>query len=215
MFFLRSHPAYVFSLSLSFRPYSLADYAPLHNIIVYLALSAMKQRRQSALEFVSRSGDNADIYREREYCLYYVVKQILLVFFPRVGSRPLVTDFSFFSLFQLELVTFSYADRGNNFGELLNISPSRSLFNERREISIQCLLPISDFSRNFSSPLEDRAAFSNRRLYSRIEELFVEAIIERGENWIELVPVGNKKIIEGREGGREGGHSTTREDLFL
>lgn len=179
MFFLCSHPAYVFSLSLSFRPYSLADYAPLHNIIVYLALSAMKQRRRSALEFVSRSGDNADIYREREYCLYYVVKQILLVFFPRVGSRPLVTDFSFFSLFQLELVTFSYADRGNNFGELLNISPSRSLFNERREISIQCLLPISDFSRNFSSPLEDRAAFSNRRLYLEVGAFSNRGIIRR------------------------------------
>lgn len=139
----------------------------------------MKQRRRSALEFVSRSGDNADIYREREYCLYYVVKQILLVFFPRVGSRPLVTDFSFFSLFQLELVTFSYADRGNNFGELLNISPSRSLFNERREISIQCLLPISDFSRNFSSPLEDRAAFSNRRLYLEVGAFSNRGIIRR------------------------------------
>lgn len=55
----------VHSLSLpsslhSFRPYSLDDYAPLHNIIVYLALSTMKQRQRSALEFVSRSGDNGE-----------------------------------------------------------------------------------------------------------------------------------------------------------
>lgn len=57
------------SLSLySFRPCSLADYAPLHNIIVYLALSAVKQRQPSALEFASRARD-----KQIPYCLYYVL----------------------------------------------------------------------------------------------------------------------------------------------
>lgn len=114
----------VHSLSLpsslhSFRPYSLDDYAPLHNIIVYLALSTMKQRQRSALEFVSRSGDNGEsIVR-----IMYQVNS--LGFLPKSwrGSFRCHRFLFFFFFFKLELVIFSYhADRENNFGELLNVS---------------------------------------------------------------------------------------------